>query len=233
MTPADIMTAGLDRGGARGASTAKTDRARLYLNLVLGDLWTWGPWRWQYKTATITTSASTRVYALAAAVDTYENFYDQTNDTILLPAAPFSILRADPDESLEANPRFYATATNDASGNQQIDLYPTPGGTYTIKYEYRKRVPVLSSGDDGTTLDDEVPRGPCQSGLIFGVASLYMDEMGDEAGAAREEARRDKAWNLALSVNKPNGDEKLSYGRSGNDQAQLNVDTYGLITEPA
>lgn len=68
MTLGKVITLALARVGLNTTSDVFKDRARDYFNLGAADLASRRKWRWLFKTATLSTTASTGTYSLAADV---------------------------------------------------------------------------------------------------------------------------------------------------------------------
>ena len=89
----------------------------------------------------------------------------------------------------------------DSSGNQQVQLYPTPDDSNTvIDYRYYAYVPDYVSDDDNDSLDLKFPN-VIQPALYFGVSRLYKQEKGDYEGANIEFAEYRGVVDRALRIN--------------------------------
>lgn len=187
MTLGESITIILARVGLNTTSTPFKDRAREYWNegaVVLSGERTW---QWLFKEATLTTTASTRNYSLAADVSRPLSFRHTTDDAIMQIIDVQESDRADPDSDDSGAARaVYITGKDATTGYWNVDLVPTPDtSSETITYRYFQEVANKTSSDDGTDLLPTMPVG-AQFAVIDYAVGRYKGEKGDTVGEKEE-----------------------------------------------
>lgn len=108
--------------------------------------------------------------------------YDDTNDGILLPAPDWFIDQVTYIGTAQSGgPIYYRVRGVSASGELQVTLYPTPGGTYTM------RVPMVVPQADlaANTTVLTVPAAP----VLERAYCLALRERGEDGGTSFAEAQ--------------------------------------------
>lgn len=140
-------------------------------------------WEWLKETdATITTASGTEEYTLATDCHKVSGqMKDITNERWIpeFNKREFDMAYPSPSTTDDIGQPIYWYLTElDSSGNQKIKLYPIPNGTYTIRYDYIKRVSNIPSDSDNPI----VPNKFRPYLIDFGLARFY--EKKREFGAA-------------------------------------------------
>lgn len=153
------------------------------------DSWDWTMLR---SVIDVTTAASTETYALtgigkrgrikAAYNDTDDNYLVQVHQQYIN-REKYVSTAADSD-----SPEYYRVRGVDASGDMQVDLYPTPSAVETLRFDCI--VPQADLSDDTTELT--VPDYP----VMLGLYARAVSERGEDGGIAYNEA--DMAYRQAL-----------------------------------
>jgi hypothetical protein len=109
--------------------------------------------------------------------------------------------RWDPDEDKTGNPeQVQIQGINASTGYWDVELWPTPDGTYTVSYRYYARWVNKTSTDDDTDLAAFMPDW-VQPALIHGVAQYYYDEKGAPDQAQAEATLKEIVIDQALGRN--------------------------------
>jgi len=203
VTLAEAITRVIDRVGLSTTTDAYKDKARSYLNQILAEVAPMVPWWWLDGTTTFATVASTRSYQpVSGNVTAWWSFVDETNNRTLDIISADSYDSYDPDRSETGNPRaIYIAGTDATTGYPVVDVFPLADAAYTIRVRYRKDIDEWTSSNDSTdfvTLG--IPR-IIESVLIHGAVALYLEEEGDDSGAARESGNFERTLRIALRQN--------------------------------
>lgn len=150
------------------------------------DVWDWHALR---TVLSFTTSSGTATYNITGSNERSRFFsrtreiYDDTNDGILLPAPDWAIDQYTYLGSAQTGAPIYYRIRGISSGELQITLYPTPGGTYTIRVPMV--VPQADLAANATVLT--VPSIP----VLERAHCLALRERGEDGGASFAEADGD------------------------------------------
>jgi len=153
-------------------------------------------------TATVTSSAITRIYQLASDVLVPHSFYDATNNNPLTFRSwdVFDEFDIDRDQTGDSS-EITVEGIDANTGYIVIRVHPGHSTTNeTWRYRYIKYIPDWTSGDDATELDKWIPE-ILQSCLVFGAAELYMQEKGDSEGAIENRAEYEAMLDAGLETN--------------------------------
>ena len=191
MTNLEVMQAALRRVGLNTNSTTFKDGARTYLNMVGKDIQSREKWNWLFKSSSFATVSGTQTYSLTTDALTPLSFRNTTENHIILIVSSQDLDAADPDHSINGDPRWAIIDGIDSSGNVQIALYPKPDSADTISYRYYASVPDFTADNDTDSLNQYYST-IVQPALVYGIASLYKSEKGDDQGAIvdRQEMER-------------------------------------------
>jgi hypothetical protein len=139
-------------------------------------------WRWTVlrETKTITTSATLQTYTITGSgnrwqfQDKYKRIFDTTNKTWIYPISGDLIEEYKwTTTSTDAQPVNYAVI-GQSGGDSQIQLYPIPNGTYSIKLPlYIPQADLVNPADTLT-----VPDMP----IILGTWARAISERGEDQG---------------------------------------------------
>lgn len=153
---------------------------------------------------TISSIASTKEYSLASDLAYSLSFRNRSQDYVMAVIGTEDLDLRDPNQSLTGEPNGVVMIGLDSSGNQKVQLYPTPDDSNTIiDYRYYAYLPDYVSADDNTELGLRVPT-ILQPALYFGTARLYKQEKGDFEGATIEFAEYRQVVDRALNINRQN-----------------------------
>lgn len=147
------------------------------------DAWDWHALR---TVLSFTTSNGTATYAITGSTERSRFFsplremYDDTNDGIIRPAPDWYIDRVTYLGSTQSGPPVYYRMRGISSGELQVTLYSTPGGTYTIRVPMV--VPQADLAADATVLT--VPAAP----VLERAYTLALRERGEDGGTSFAEA---------------------------------------------
>lgn len=161
------------------------------------DAWDWHALR---TVLSFTTSNGTATYAITSSTERSRFYsrtreiYDDTNDSVLLPAPDWVIDQSGYIGSAQSGAPVYYRIRGVSSGALQITLYPTPTGTYTI------RVPMVVPQDDlaasATVLT--VPEAP----VLERAYCLALRERGEDGGTSFAEASGAAGYALYQAVDR-------------------------------
>jgi hypothetical protein len=218
MTNIEVLQIALRRVGLNTTSSTFKDSARDYLNMVGRDIQSREQWNWLFTSSTFNTVADTQTYSLASDVLTPLSFRNVTENHVIIIKSTQDIDAADPDASIDGDPRWVAINGIDASGSVQVSLYPTPDSVDTIGYRYYREIPDFTEAEDNNSLNPYYPL-VIQPALIHGITSLYKQEKGDDQGAAIDRNEMERVISVASRQNAAiQGNRKYRMRRS-DDQA--------------
>lgn len=146
---------------------------------IVEDSWDWSGLR---TTITITTSDDVYTYALTGGQNRIKELSvinDTSNRFMEYKTSTFFDEKRYISEELKGSPTYYTYNGVDASGDTQIDVYPTPDAAYTIRFTCVKRQGDLTSNDDQMT----VPAMP----VIHLAVALLARERGETGGTSAPE----------------------------------------------
>jgi len=146
---------------------------------IVQDAWDWADIR---QTKTITTSNGTDTYAITGASTDAKIFHimDDTSNTVLRQVDKGWMDRQKYlVGSSNGQPTHYVYTTTDASGDIQIQLYPTPDAAYSLKINGAFRTDELTSNDDTVPV-------PWQPVMHYTIA-LLTRERGETGGQSTQE----------------------------------------------
>ncbi len=155
-------------------------------------------------TTAFSSSAGTRTYKpISSGVGSWYSFYDQTNENPLVIIGPDEYDQLSEDYSDTGTVEsVYVGGVDTTTGYPIIELWRIPGTTNeTIRVRYRIAMTSWASGNDATTLLALGIPQILEGALVYGATKLYLQEKGDEQGAARELREADRVVNLALRQN--------------------------------
>lgn len=219
MTNIEVLQIALRRVGLNTTSSTFKDSARDYLNMVGRDIQSREQWNWLFTSSTFTTVADTQTYSLASDVLTPLSFRNVTENHVIIIKSTQDIDAADPDASIDGDPRWVAINGIDTSGAVQVSLYPTPDSADTIGYRYYREIPDFTEAEDNNSLDPYYPL-VIQPALIHGITSLYKQEKGDDQGAAIDRNEMERVISVASRQNAAiQGNRKYRMRRSDDQVA--------------
>jgi hypothetical protein len=181
-----------------------TDEARFttmvegWINEGQRHLLAQGWWPWAVELTSFSTTGGTAVYSLVATARAVR----KTTTRILkanrwIPV--YLVPRDKADEflpnaiSICGTPNRCWMESYDASGNWQVQLYPTPDATYTFEYGYYARVSDLSASGDTLTGPEEADEAVRDYALWKGFEHLYGETDQQAVGQARMNFERGMA----------------------------------------
>ena len=178
-------------------------RARDYINQMLAEIMPLVPWWWLDKESTFTTVADTRTYQpVSGNITGWYSFYDETNSRKLTIVGPAEYELSDIDRSESGTvEKVFIGGTDATTGYPTIELWRTPSSDDTIRMRYKQDIDEWTSSNDASDfLTLGIPR-IMESVLIYGAASLYMEQEGDDSGAGREGGNLSRALDAAKLQN--------------------------------
>lgn len=146
---------------------------------IVEDAWDWSGLR---TTITITTSDDVYTYALSGGQNRIKELSvinDTSNRFMEYKSSTFFDEKRYVSEALKGSPTYYTYNGVDASGDTQIDVYPTPDDEYTIRFTCVKRQDDLINDNDKMT----VPAMP----VIHLAVALLARERGETGGTSAPE----------------------------------------------
>lgn len=188
MTLSEGITLVLKRVGLSSTADEFRDQAREYINLIMAEHAPLVPWWFLNRTTTFDTVADTRVYSpVSGNVTEWYSFTNETDDRLLEIIGPDEYDWLDPNRSEKGSVyTVYIGGVDATTGYPTVELYRIPSGVETIRVRYQLELGGWTSSNDASEFSVlGVPR-IVESILIYGAASLYMEENGDDSGAARE-----------------------------------------------
>lgn len=154
------------------------------VNVVKRDvenMWNWDALR---QTMTITTVAGLFNYVLAGAGNNFRvlDVINDTKDTCLRPMPTKWFDRVYLASTVTpSEPQYYNFNGVSDAGDGQIDIYPPPDGTYTIRINAAYTEHDLVENDDFITLYPNL--------IIEGVIARALSERGEDGGFSEQEQR--------------------------------------------
>ena len=202
MTNLNAIKLALRRTGLSQTSSTYLDNGRDYLNMVVKEISQRATWEWLFKSSTITTVATQKVYSLARDVLEPLSFRNNSQDYSLIMAGPEDIDRRDPDHSESGDPRIVViSGTNSSTGYWEVELFPTPSAAdKAIKYRYYAFVPDFTSSNDTDNLEVYIPLW-VQPAVVAGIAEYYLQEKGAIEDAELERRRKEETIGFAMRRN--------------------------------
>jgi hypothetical protein len=142
------------------------------------DSWDWTALR---EAITVTTVASTKTYALTGSGQDFKllNSYNDTSDGSLTYRTNKYFDDVYITTTTEGSPSDFTYRDTDASGDTQVEVYPTPDGVYSLVYQVINRPASLSSDTDVLV----VPSQP----VIYMALALATRERGEQGGTSAAE----------------------------------------------
>lgn len=156
--------------------------------------WDWAALR---TTKTVTTSAADNTYTLTGSGGDYK-FLDVYNATsqfrLRLISQNEMNTRINLNTAASSAPEYFSLNGLDSAGDQNIIVYPTPDGTYSLKFDMVAREPELEDATDTTML----PTRP----IIMYAWAMATRERGETGGTAAQEifALADRALADAVAL---------------------------------
>lgn len=141
---------------------------------IVQDSWDWADIR---ETKDVVTSDGSDIYAITGASTDGKVFHiidDTSNTTLQLRSKKWIDDKKYIDGSVTGQPTHYCFTNTNASGDIQIQLYPTPDAAYTLKVNGAFRT------DELTANDDTIPV-PWQPVMHYAIA-LLARERGETGG---------------------------------------------------
>lgn len=205
MTYLDLVNSVLIRLREREVSSVSENSYSKLIGLFVNDAkrqvedaWNWNALR---KTLTATTEAGIFNYELNTAGsrfrlldvvnDTSNWFMEQRSSTWFNDAFLNNPL-------VQEAPRYYSFNGVSSDGDTQVDIYPIPGGEYTIRFNIVDPQDTLSNNSDVLL----VPSEP----VVLGAFARAVAERGEDGGLSAQEATALAATSLsdhiALDANK-------------------------------
>ena len=156
-------------------------------------------WDWSALRSTLTVSATVgdNTYTLTGSGSDFKlmDVYNDTQNTRLRLISPNEMnTRINLNSAASGAPDSFSFAGLDSNGDMNIIVYPTPDGSYTLKFDGVYREAELSSTSDNTKL----PAYPIEM-LAWAMASRERGETGGTA-AAEIFALADRALGDAVAL---------------------------------
>lgn len=169
------------------------------------DAWDWSALR---TTLTVTTSSNIFNYVLTGSqnrvkildvINDTSNFFINYKDqhwfnNVFLNTTP-----------AEGSPQYYTFNGVDANGDTQVDVYPIPNGTYTLRFNVVQRTPEFSNDTDELL----IPSLP----VIHMAVALATRERGESGGNMTPElfASADRLLSDAIALDASKHPEELIF----------------------
>jgi hypothetical protein len=149
---------------------------------------------------TITTSSGTASYELTVSnVSEYSDLEDDTNNLLLYRIAEWQYRRWTQGNTTSGTPIYWFVDGVGSNNRDQITLYPTPAGTYTINVYYQKVPDELVTSPAATS---PVIRQAWDDSIIHRAVSRGWRQLGDLEAA--------KQW-LSLAKENDKAAKKVSH----------------------
>lgn len=202
MTNLEAIKVGIRRAGLSDTNATYLGWGRTYLNTVTKEIDGDSTWWWKFKSGSITTDGSTRLYDAGNDVQQLIWGANQTRDNPLGIRPSTHAMKLDPPLTETGSPDFiYIWGVASDNGQMQIGTYPIDSTSgETIAYMYYAFTPDFTSANDEDSLDPYI-HPTVQPALSFGIARLLMQQEGDQEGAEVEEAEMQKVLNRARRAN--------------------------------
>lgn len=166
--------------GQTFASTATNptlSQVKEKLNEYYRNIFRKQPWKWAYGQSTFTTSQGTKLVTFPDNVQKVWALEIQGNNWYLQYVPNNKFFRGYPGawQTMGQNQPYIYTDAPPASNNAlQIDLFPTPDATYTVYYQFQKRLTSLSADGDYSIIPPEY-----ENALIYGAAKDLLANLAD------------------------------------------------------
>lgn len=204
MTLSEAITRVLRRANLSSNNATYQDKARDYINRILSEVCPDVPWWWLDRTTTFDTTASTRTYQpVSGNVTAWWSFVDETNSRPLEIVGSDEYDASDWDQSDTGTvEKVFIAGLDTTTGYPVVELWRTPDTTGdTIRVRYRADIDEWTSSNDSTDLLTlGIPR-IIESVLVSGATAYYLEENGDDSGAAREGKNFDRVLQIAKRQN--------------------------------
>lgn len=169
------------------------------------DAWDWSALR---TTLTVTTSSNIFNYVLTGSqnrvkildvINDTSNFFINYKDQHWFNNAFLNTTPA------EGSPQYYTFNGVDANGDTQVDVYPIPNGTYTLRFNVVQRTPEFSNDTDELL----IPSLP----VIHMAVALATRERGESGGNMTPElfASADRLLSDAIALDASKHPEELIF----------------------
>lgn len=139
------------------------------------------PWKWALDESTFSTVAGTKRVTMPDNVFKVWSMQIQGNNWYLKYVPQNKFLRGYPGawQTMGQNqPYLYIGAPNASNNALQFDLFPTPADTYTVYYQFVKRLTPLTNDSDYSVMEPEY-----ENAIIYGAAKDLLALLGDNRAA--------------------------------------------------
>ena len=171
------------------------------------DAWNWNALR---KTLTAETQANVFNYELNTAGSRFRmlDVINDTSNVFMTPKSSSWFNNAFLNASTVAvgSPRHYSFNGVSADGDTQVDVYPIPGGVYTIRFN-------VVDPQDNLTNDSDVLLVPSEP-VILGAVARAIGERGEDGGISSAEATSLAASSLSdhIAIEETRYPDELVWG---------------------
>ena len=184
-------------------------------------------------TCTFSSRAFTRTYQpVSGNVTAWHSFINETDDRVLFITGPDEYDSGDLDRSDSGTVDVVFVGALDATtGYPLIELGLTPSSTNeTIRVRYRQDIAEWTSSNDSSQMAVlGLPR-TLENVLIHGAAAMYLEENGDDTGAAREFQNYARLLNVSKRQNLDMQGNRKYAAVDGYEDLVLNIGT-SLVVE--
>jgi hypothetical protein len=181
LTASDMIDIVRDSLGGETTETLSDTRILRFINQSYLELAS----KYQYPqlstSTTITTSSGTASYELTVTnVLSYNDLEDDTNNLKLYPMNEDQYRKFTQGNTQSGTPVYWFVDGVGSNSREQITLWPTPAGTYTINVYYTKSPSELVTSPAATS---PVIREPWDDSIIHRAVSRGWRELGDLTAA--------------------------------------------------
>jgi hypothetical protein len=151
-------------------------------------------WNALYDTLSATTSTDVFNYVLTGSGQRFRvvDILNETKSAFLEEVATTKMTELHLFAPSKGSPFYYNFNGVDSNGDTQVDLYPTPDGAYTLRFNVVLPQPLLTNNTDVV----KVPYEP----VIFLAYAKALAERGEDGGLASNEAAQLYRQSLADAI---------------------------------
>lgn len=228
MKSSEILDYALPRANLQKSVAADRVQGLFYLNIAVDLLENEvEAWDWLFKTTSLNTEASTRLYSLdSGALEVFE-FWNETDNIPMEKISPEDAVSADPNRNDTGSVRkWFIEGVDDSTGLWQVGFWRIPSAVNTIRYSFYKSISDLTDDSTNDLITAGLPK-TSHPVLLFWTAELLLSEY----GLSEDEDKEAKKRAIALSnLKRRNGRMNNTRGYrmqrrdSGTKLGRVNVD---------
>jgi hypothetical protein len=183
MTASDMVDIVRDSLGGETSETISDTRILRYLNQSYMEICAEHQPPQLETSTTITTSSGTATYEVTVSdILKYSDLEDDTNNLLLYRMAEWQYRKFTQGSTSSGTPVYWYIDGVGSNNRDNITLWPTPAGTYTINVYYTKRPAELVTSPTATS---PIIREPWDDSIVHRAASRGWRMLGDFDAAGK------------------------------------------------